>query len=168
MKKLALAVATLFALTAVAVIGTDLASDYGSKTPINHSAGVVTFDYSKLQAAKNICVQDGGTTCVNRYAGTIKNYTTIASYPTRFRVTDRSAYDAGSQSYDLVENPYKVQGRVTGGSFYCAFDKNSGNTALTVLKIADGGYGITTTSDPAGLEWTSFCFAQNGVELGTP
>lgn len=168
MKKIGLAVVALFALSAAAVVGTNLATDYGSITPINHSAGVVVFDYGKLLSAKNVCVVDGGTTCSNRYSGVIKHYTTVASYPTRFSVTNRTAFDGGSQSYDLVENVYKVQGRVTGGSFYCMFDKNAGNTALTVLKIADGGYGITTTSDPAGLEWTAFCHAQSGAELATP
>ena len=168
MKKLGIALTCLVALSAAALITTNMATNQGSNQIINHAPGELVFPYTKLQNAKNICVVDGGTTCLNRYTGTVLNYTTFASYPTRFHVTDRSAFDGGSLSYNLVENVYKVQGRVTGGSFYCVFDKNAGNTALTVLKIADGGYGITTTTDPAGLEWTAFCHAQAGIELATP
>ncbi len=169
--KTRLAVA-LITCIAIAAFAQTLASDFGSKKTINHSHGVITFPYDKLQQTKNVCGDAGDGVCVNKYAKTLTHYTTVAAYPTLF-IPETVVWDggAGCAKHTLTEYPL-VTGRVAdaGRPIYCQFTTpyealDAG--VYTIFREIDGGFGLSQCAKVASVPstpWPAFCTVQGGVK----
>lgn len=157
MKKIGIVAVTLIAAV---VFAQSLATDFGSKTPVNHSAGVVTFPFEKLQVGKT----DGG------YSRMINHYTTIATYPTTFVPTITIFHDGGAECYKYtMANTSSIPGMDSTKPLYCHFTVPFASLdagVLTIFKALDGGYGLSqcnkTTPVPADA-WPAFCTVQNAT-----
>ncbi len=164
MKKLAIAVAILTALSAAAVVySRTLATDDGGST-INHSQGQIIFPYSKVKAANAGAPK------------TIPFYTTTTTWPTTFVPTISGTFHDGGTAcykYDMVETPATgtPSGRTAGLPLYCVvnipFESLDAGTLL-VYKGTDGGYMVSQCPQTAAVPvpstaWQALCSNQGGI-----
>ena len=162
MKKLA-----IVAFIASLAYAQSVSTDWGSKTAVNHSAGVLTYDFGKLQTAKCVANPDGGSTCVNKYSATLNYHTSAAVWPTTF-VPYTNFYDAGCQRVNLAETPTPISPRVVGKALFCQIDRpiNAADAGtVSVFKHIDGGYVAEVCPSYAAISsepWPALCTMQNG------